>query len=174
MMRRLLVIIVTVLGWNILEAEELYLSTNIGLREGLSNNFVVDMAIDKQGFLWVTTESGLNRICGNTHIVYKKENSDITSNEVTSLYADTINDKIWIATMQDGLCVYDGRTHRFQPFSIAEGLVTDAVSCVSGAADDHLWILHWTGQIQLFRHLLLHGLQHQHSDNLSRQGGPRR
>ena len=145
-----MVIIVTVLGWNILEAEELYLSTNIGLREGLSNNFVVDMAIDKQGFLWVTTESGLNRICGNTHIVYKKENSDITSNEVTSLYADTINDKSWIATMQDGLCVYDGRTHRFQPFSIAEGLVTDAVSCVSGAADDHLWILHWTGQIQCF------------------------
>ena len=105
-MRRLLVIIIAVLGWNILVAKDLYLSTNIGLREGLSNNFVVDMALDKQGVLWVTTESGLNRICGNTHIVYKKETSGITSNEVTSLYADTINDKIWIATMQDGLCVY--------------------------------------------------------------------
>lgn len=149
-MRRLLVIIVAVLGWNILVAKDLYLSTNIGLREGLSNNFVVDMALDKQGFLWVTTESGLNRICGNTHIVYKKETSGITSNEVTSLYADTINDKIWIATMQDGLCVYDGQTHRFHPFSIAEGLVSDAVSCVTKAADDHIWILHWNGQIQSF------------------------
>lgn len=149
-MKRLLFLIIIVLYWIPCKAEDQYISTNIGIREGLSNNFVLDMAIDKQGFLWVTTESGLNRICGNTHITYKKENSGITSNEVSAIYGDTINDKMWIATKQDGLCIYDGKTNQFHPFSIAEGLVTDAVSYISQAANNKIWILHWSGQIQLY------------------------
>lgn len=148
-MRRLLLIIAAVFCWGTLEAQR-YVSTNIGLREGLSNNFVLDMAIDKQGFLWATTESGMNRICGNTHIIYKKENSGITSNDVSAIYSDTINNKMWIATKQDGLCVYDGQTHQFHPFSIAEGLITDAVSYISKAADNQIWILHWNGQVQRY------------------------
>ena len=35
---------------------------NIGLREGLSNGFVLDMTFDRQGYLWVATEAGLNRL----------------------------------------------------------------------------------------------------------------
>ena len=149
-MKRLLILIMISISWSSLEAQDQYAGMNIGLREGLSNNFVLDMTFDRQGFLWVTTESGLNQICGNTHIIYKKENSGITSNEVSALYADTINDKMWIATKQDGLCIYDGVTHQFQPFSVAEGLVTDAVSCMAQATDDRIWILHWNGQVQQY------------------------
>ena len=149
-MRKLLSLIVSVLCWGVIEAQDQYISTNIGLLDGLSNNFVLDMAIDRQGFLWVTTESGLNRICGNTRTIYKKENSSITSNEVSAIYSDTVNNKIWIATKQDGLCIYDGQTHLFHPFSLAEGLVTDAVSHMSQAADNNIWILHWNGQVQLY------------------------
>ena len=119
-MKEVMILIIVVLYWGHLEAQDQYVCMNIGLREGLSNNFVLDMAFDKQGFLWVTTESGLNRICGNTHIIYKKENSGIISNEVSSLYADTVNDKMWIATKQDGLCIYDGVTHQFRQFSITD------------------------------------------------------
>ena len=149
-MKKVMILIIVVLYWGHLEAQDQYVCTNIGLREGLSNNFVLDMAFDKQGFLWVTTESGLNRICGNTHIIYKKENSGIISNEVSSLYADTVNDKMWIATKQDGLCIYDGVTHQFRQFSITEGLATDAVSCIAQATGDRIWILHWNGQVQLY------------------------
>ena len=149
-MKKVIILIIVVLYWGHLEAQDQYVCTNIGLREGLSNNFVLDMAFDKQGFLWVTTESGLNRICGNTHIIYKKENSGIISNEVSSLYADTVNDKMWIATKQDGLCIYDGVTHQFRQFSITEGLATDAVSCIAQATGDRIWILHWNGQVQLY------------------------
>ena len=149
-MKRLLILIMIALSGSSSKAQDQYVGTNIGLSEGLSNSFVLDMALDRQGFLWVTTESGLNRICGNTHIIYKKENSSITSNEVSALYADTVNDKMWIATKQDGLCIYDGVTHQFHPFSIAEGLVTDAVSCIAKATDGRIWILHWNGQVQQY------------------------
>ena len=32
---------------------------------GLSNYFVINLAIDGDGYVWVATESGLNRITGN-------------------------------------------------------------------------------------------------------------
>ena len=134
--------------WNsALMAQNQYSFTNIGMREGLSNSFVLDMAIDKQGFIWATTEYGLNRICGNTRTIYKKENSDITSNDVMAIYSDTLNNQVWVATKQDGICVFDGETQRFRSLSLAEGLLTDAVSCMA-ASDGGIWILHWEGQIQ--------------------------
>ena len=59
---------------------------NIGLREGLSNEFGNDMVMDEQGFLWVATESGLNRIAGNKCTVFKTSNSNIGDDGFVGLY----------------------------------------------------------------------------------------
>lgn len=147
-MKRLLLFIISLIGFSVLSAQNQYSFTNISLKEGLSNSLALDMAIDRQGFVWVTTESGLNRISGNTRTIYKKENSDIASNDVTAIYADTLNNQVWVATKQDGISIFDGETQHFKSFSLAEGLLTDAVSCMVTAADGGIWILHWGGQIQ--------------------------
>lgn len=147
-MKRFFCLLISFLCITALKADDNYSFTNIGIREGLSNCLALDMAIDGQGFLWVTTESGLNRICGNTRIIYKKENSDIASSDVTVVYADTANHRVWVATKLDGISIFDGKTQRFETLSIAEGLLTDAVSCISAAADGGVWILHWNGRMQ--------------------------
>lgn len=66
-----------------------YSFKHINAQEGMSNDFILDMAIDGQSFVWSATESGLNKWTGNENIVYKENNSPIVSNELTSLYYDT-------------------------------------------------------------------------------------
>ena len=38
-----------------------YTVKQLGIEKGLSNNYVVSIAQDKQGFLWFATEEGLNK-----------------------------------------------------------------------------------------------------------------
>lgn len=49
------------------QTKKLYYSVErqISMKEGLSNNFVLCMAIYGHGYVWVGTEAGLNRITGN-------------------------------------------------------------------------------------------------------------
>ena len=69
-----------------LSAKDDYPFLNIGLREGLSNEFVNDLVMDEQGFLWVATESGLNRIAGNKCTVFKTSNSNIGADSFINLH----------------------------------------------------------------------------------------
>ena len=45
---------------------ETYTIQRLGLENGLSNNYVTDIAEDKNGFLWFATEEGLNKLEGNS------------------------------------------------------------------------------------------------------------
>ena len=40
----------------------------LGLREGLSSNYILDIKQDKWGFMWFATEQGLNRFDGSRFI----------------------------------------------------------------------------------------------------------
>ena len=69
---------------------------SIGLRQGLSNGFVVDMDMDNQGFLWVATESGLNRISGQKCTTFTTANSNILRNECSGLCYDKASNSVWV------------------------------------------------------------------------------
>ena len=74
-----------------LAGQATYNFKHISSQNGLSNDFVLDMAIAQQGCVWVATEAGLNKWVGNgSNIVYKESNSGLVSNELTSLYYATI------------------------------------------------------------------------------------
>lgn len=66
----------------------------LGIEQGLSNNYVVSITQDKQGFLWFATEEGLNKFDGTRFTTYYKndltqDNQGITGNELNRVYADT-------------------------------------------------------------------------------------
>ena len=42
------------------------------IEDGLSNNYIVSITQDKKGFVWIATESGLNRFDGKNFKHYKK------------------------------------------------------------------------------------------------------
>ena len=49
-----------------------YYVKQLGIEQGLSNNSVVNITQDKDGFLWFATEEGLNKFDGNRFINYYK------------------------------------------------------------------------------------------------------
>ena len=69
---------------------------HFSVNDGLSNNFVIDITQDGQGFLWIATESGLNRFDGNNFKTYTRNNSDIVSDELNALLYNSKDNSIWI------------------------------------------------------------------------------
>ncbi len=121
--------------------------SHIGVEDGLSNGFVLDMAIDNQGFIWASTESGLNRIAGENLTVFRKS-SGLLSDTNVSLYFDNKSNKLWIAAQTGGISVFDCSSQDFSNITVTEGLATDRVSDIIPAADGGLYFLHFTGCIQ--------------------------
>ncbi|AEF53955.1 EAL domain-containing protein [Marinomonas posidonica] len=83
--------------------------------DGLSQNHVLAILQDRQGFMWFATRDGLNRYDGNTFVVYKN-NADnpntISSNSVQDLIEDN-QGHLWAATNNSGVNKFNPRTERF-------------------------------------------------------------
>ena len=97
------------------------------IRDGLSQNTVMAILQDKQGFMWFGTWDGLNRFDGYTFTVYKAMKDGVkvsVNNRVEQIYEDE-EERIWWMT-------YDGHYYRLdatrkhtteQPFdSLPEGM----------------------------------------------------
>lgn len=123
---------------------------NIGLRQGLSNEFVNDMAVDEQGFLWVATESGLNRIAGNKCTVFNTHNSDICSNGITGLHYNQPTNSIWMYFKNGKIDVLDCKTLSFSHLPRQKGRMNRSVSAINGASDGGMWIAYHGGDIQYY------------------------
>ena len=90
---------------------------SLDIENGLSQNTVNALLEDKDGFLWIGTDDGLNRYDGQTVVVYKHIRSDTTTipdNQIQSLYQDK-QGRVWIGTVA-GLALYDNNTNQFISF----------------------------------------------------------
>lgn len=123
----------------------------LGIEQGLSNNYVVSITQDKQGFLWFATEEGLNKFDGTRFITYYKNdlphnNQEITGNELNRVYADSKRPIIWIATQRDGLNAYNYDEQTFTAYQHnpenPHSLITNDVTDISPSTqnDDGLWV----------------------------------
>ncbi|MCH8169995.1 MAG: hypothetical protein IIB07_02535, partial [Bacteroidetes bacterium] len=81
---------------------------NISIPQGLSNTQVWDIVQDKYGFLWVSTQDGLNRYDGYKFKVFKNDPEDKTTLPNNKLHGLLIDKQgtLWIST-ESGLCRYD-------------------------------------------------------------------
>jgi len=88
----------------------------IGVEEGLSNNNVVSITQDRDGFIWICTKDGLNRFDSHTFKIFKTSDSDsnsLCSNMLNFVFADPLDDVVWIASEKNGVDAYHYKTHRF-------------------------------------------------------------
>lgn len=131
-----------------------YTIKKLGLEKKLSNNYIIDIAEDKNGYIWFATEDGLNKLEGGVFSpFYKKDKGkslNLTGNELNCLLDDPQKPILWIGTQRAGLNAFNYQTNEqiiFQhdpndPHSIATNDVTD----LAIAADGNLWITtYWRG-----------------------------
>lgn len=96
------------------KAQRPILFDHIGIEEGLSQNSVISITQDKNGFMWFGTRYGLNRYDGFNIKTYQFPAGDSTlsaNNYIKSLYSDS-KGKLWVGT-PNGLNLYDPLTDSF-------------------------------------------------------------
>ncbi|MBO9616542.1 MAG: response regulator [Dyadobacter sp.] len=87
---------------------------HIDARQGLSHAHIKVVYRDETGFLWIGTESGLNRFDGYTIRVFRNDASDATSlfdDDITGLFKMPAG-KMGVLTSR-GPCIYDPATESF-------------------------------------------------------------
>lgn len=128
----------------------------LGLEQGLSCNYVVSMAQDKHGFLWIATEEGLNRFDGNRFFNYykRRDRQGISSSELNCVIDDAKAPVVWIGTKNDGLNSFNYQTEEWQCYKHdakdAASIATNDITKITQSEDGKLWIsTYWAGVEQL-------------------------
>lgn len=88
--------------------------------DGLSNNNVYNVIQDKSGFLWFTTDDGLNRFDGYEFKVFRNDQQDknsISENTTIAIIED-YEGKIWIGTKNGIINCYDPVFNSFKKWDI--------------------------------------------------------
>lgn len=85
----------------------------LSLEQGLSQSGVMDILQDRQGYVWLATEDGLNRYDGLSFRVYRHDPADEASLPTSFVWdlAEDASGSLWIAT-RGGLARWDRATDR--------------------------------------------------------------
>ena len=147
-MRRLVcLLMVGLVTWTTACGLPVFSISNIGLEQGLSNGYVRDLAIDDNGFVWVATENGLNRISGSRCTPMLWNPKIFNGRTLTCLHYENTEKKLWIGSHR-GVAVYEGTTQEFRKLGQADGIIGRDVANISEASDRGLWITFTNGIIQ--------------------------
>jgi len=105
--------------------------------DGLVYNKARELAVDKEGVLWVGTPRGVSSFDGVKWTTYTTENSGLASNYVISLTVDEDNVK-WFGTINNGVSLFDGSS--WKTLAEKDGLAGNRVSAIAFDADGNTWI----------------------------------
>ena len=89
-----------------------YLNTE----HGLSQNSILDITQDHQGYIWIGTQEGLNRYDGHEVTLFERDafdNTSLSHNWIWALMVNT-NGELWVGTDGGGINIYDNQTGTFR------------------------------------------------------------
>ena len=140
-MKRFLLFLSLLVGVLSASAKEHYVIRHYSIKDGMSQNTVMVILQDRQGFMWFGTWDGLNRFDGYVFETYKAMHDGVearVNNRVDLIYEDE-EERIWWAT-------YDGHFYRLdasrqetteQPYdSLPEGMLTQMTEAEKNTAVD--------------------------------------
>jgi ligand-binding sensor domain-containing protein len=116
---------------------------NFTEKEGLVNNRVSELLIDKKGILWIGTWGGVSRLEGKTFSTFTLPVPDVallsyqtTMNWVTEIIEDK-DGNIWISRDGYGVCKYDGKS--FTHYTKKDGLVSNNIQEILEDRNGIIW-----------------------------------
>jgi signal transduction histidine kinase/ligand-binding sensor domain-containing protein/DNA-binding response OmpR family regulator len=143
---------------------------HVDIRQGLSHNYVKAIYRDKTGFVWIGTESGLNRFDGYSIKIYRNDPADSSSlhnDNITRLFAAP-GGELGMVT-GNGACFFNPSTERFstasrflQKLSIANP--DDLVNIVQDEVGNYWFLLRNHGMV-CYNERKKSALSIKHADN---------
>lgn len=90
---------------------------HLGLKDGLSDSRIVHITQDSKGFMWFSTQYGLNRYDGYTFKTFTRNSKDpysIAENSVKDVQEDA-DGLLWVHLSRLGYVYYDQKKETFHP-----------------------------------------------------------
>ncbi len=119
---------------------------HITSNDGLSQNTVLAITQDSDGFMWFGTKDGLNKYDGYSFEVFQHVPNDplsIDSNYITALFTDS-RGNLWVGTENGLLNRYDKKNNNFRrislPFSNSEGRNNYEIKDIAEGKNGTIWV----------------------------------
>jgi ligand-binding sensor domain-containing protein/two-component sensor histidine kinase len=118
--------------------------STFGINNGLSQGFIKNVIQDKKGFLWFSTNDGLNRYDGYSYTVFHHDTNDpasLADDELTFVFEDS-QERLWIATRNQGLELFDreSRTFFHYPNLGKQSAYANEIYNITEDKTGHLWL----------------------------------
>ncbi|MBS1597639.1 MAG: histidine kinase [Bacteroidetes bacterium] len=116
-----------------------YSYVNYDVKDGLAGSTVYCMAQDKDGFMWIGTETGLSRYDG-THFKNFTTADGLPDNEIIKLFVDSKN-RVWIVPFGNSPCYYlNGKIYNNENDSLLKSIhiLSELTSITENEAGDLL------------------------------------
>lgn len=145
-MYRHLFLLIAGIVWSLsVEAQEFYTSRHITSASGLSNDFVLSLEIDGNGYVWVATEAGVNRIAGNACQPFPST-EQVSGHRITALHWHESSGQMLIGT-ENGLTIYNPKLGTTRQLTDKDGLAPSSINDIVNTDNEDLWLIHGNGQI---------------------------
>ncbi|MFZ4622497.1 MAG: ligand-binding sensor domain-containing protein, partial [Bacteroidota bacterium] len=121
--------------------------------DGLSQQTVLTITQDQQGFLWFGTNDGLNRFDGYSFKVFHASADSSTGlhNDFISRLFCAKDGKVWVGTFEGGVSVYDPNTEVFTTYrhdpSDSSSLRRDKIGPIFQDRSGTMWIGSWNAAL---------------------------
>jgi signal transduction histidine kinase/ligand-binding sensor domain-containing protein/CheY-like chemotaxis protein len=119
---------------------------HLTMRDGLSTSTVNSMLQDSQGYLWLATESGLDRYDGYSIREYRRQrgNERALASDYVWAMAEDGEGNLWLATDGGGVARWDRRSEEFQRFTHdaqkPHTLASDAIRSLTIDSKGFIWV----------------------------------
>ncbi len=125
--------------------------SSFGINDGLSQSNVKSIIKDRQGFMWFSTEDGLNRFDGYNFKIYRHDPRDVHSlpkSNTNVLFEDKEGD-LWVGTNGGGLSLYNRDADSFSTFIAIQddvnALSNGDVNCIFQDEENKIWVGTYSG-----------------------------
>lgn len=144
-MKKVVIILMTVLltvqnlgAWNSKRLVKMLRTEN-----GLSNDYIVSVDIDRDGTVWIGTEEGMNSFDGVRIKNYTKNMGILPGNALNDVISDRYADRVWAATQRFGVSMYDcsdGSAEIFVPdLTDSSSLISREITHIEQDDEGNIW-----------------------------------
>ena len=130
--------------------------------DGLAGNRIFGILRDDKGFMWISTQNGLQRYDGNSFTTWHHNPADTNSlpTDASVCKLQDVDGNLWLCSWPLGFTVFNPRTEKFRR-DVVPGVVNALNACMD--KDSNVWLVSGrsldeyqrsTGRVISFRHQL--------------------
>lgn len=119
---------------------------HVNAAQGLSQDSVMAVVQDQQGFIWIGTQDGLNRYNGHDIKLFERDPFDVSSLSNNWIFALALaaDGKLWVATDGGGINIYDPINETFSSIrhnpDDSNSISSDRVRTLHQDQQGNMWV----------------------------------